>query len=110
MRILLDENMDRRIKRFFDEGHEVLTVQECGWAGKKNGELLRLAQGEFDALATTDRNIPHQQNIASFDLAVVILEAASNAIEDLTPLMERVNAALERPEPGAATRISTFSH
>jgi predicted nuclease of predicted toxin-antitoxin system len=106
VRVLLDENMDRRIKRFFKEEHEIITVQERGWAGKKNGELLRLAQDDFDVFVTTDRNIPHQQSIASFDLTVVILEATSNAIEDLTPLMARVNAALEHPEPGAASRIS----
>lgn len=107
MRVLLDENVDRRIRRFFHEEHEVLTVQERGWAGTKNGELLRLAQDEFEAFVTTDRNIPHQQNIASFDIAVMILEAASNAIEDLTPLMERVNDALDDPKPGTVSRIST---
>lgn len=72
----------------------------------ENSELLRLAHGKFYTFETTDRNIPHQQNIADFDLAIVILEATSNAIEDLTPLMERVNDALDDPKPGTVSRIS----
>ena len=48
MRILLDENMDRRLKRDFDPEHQIMTVPECGWAGKKNGELLSLTEKEFD--------------------------------------------------------------
>ena len=50
MRILLDENMDRRLKRDFDSGHQIMTVPECGWAGKKNGALLSLAAETFDVL------------------------------------------------------------
>lgn len=51
MRILLDENVDRRLKQDFAEGHEVSTVAEAGWAGKNNGELLRLAEERFDVLS-----------------------------------------------------------
>ena len=58
MRVLLDENVDRRLKGTFDEQHEVSTVPERGWAGKKNSELLEAAGKEFDAFVTTDRGIP----------------------------------------------------
>ncbi len=97
--------MDRRLKGDFAEGHEVITVAEAGWAGKKNGELLRLAEREFDALVSTDKGIPHQQNVSSLDLAVVLLRAKSNALEDLAPLMEEVDAALGSVEPGTVVRI-----
>jgi hypothetical protein len=63
LRILPDENVDRRLKQYFTEGRDVITVAEAGWAGKKNGELLRMAELEFDALVSTDRGIPHQQNL-----------------------------------------------
>ena len=106
MRILLDENVDRRLKGDFAEGHEVVTVAEAGWAGKKNGELLRLAEREFDALVSTDKGIPHQQNVSRLDLAVVLLRARSNALEDLVPLMERVNDALGSVEPGIVVGIT----
>jgi len=102
---LLDENVDRRLKRDFAEGHEVVTVAETGWAGKKNGELLRLAEKRFDVLLSTDKGIPHQQNVSRFDLAVVLLRAKSNAYEDLAPLMDEANAKLATVEPGTVVRI-----
>lgn len=97
--------MDRRLRRDFAEGHEVVTVAEAGWAGKKNGELLRLAEERFDVLLSTDKGIPHQQNVSRFDLAVVLLRAKSNAHEDLAPLMNKINAALGSMEPGSVVRI-----
>jgi predicted nuclease of predicted toxin-antitoxin system len=105
LRVLLDENVDRRLKQDFAEGYEVATVAEAGWAGEKNGELLRLAQNGFDVLVSTDKGIPHQQDVSRFDLAVVLLRARSNAREDLAPLMEEVNAALASVEAGTVVRI-----
>ena len=103
MRVLLDENVDRRLKRAFDEEHEVSTVPERGWAGMKNGELLEAAGKEFDALVTTDRGMPYQQNLSRFELAVIVLEAKSNSYEDLASLMDRTNAALGEVVPGEAS-------
>ena len=105
MRVLLDENVDRRLKRAFDDEHEVAMVPERGWAGMKNGELLEVAEKEFDVFVTTDRGIPYQQDLPRFDLAVVVLEAKSNSYEDLASLMDRTNAALGEVLPGEATRI-----
>ena len=102
MRVLFDENVDRRLKRFFDVEHEVSTVASRGWKGKKNGELLNLAQGEFDVFLTRDQNIPYQQNLSRFDIAVVVLQARSNAYEDLAPLVEKASAALPETRPGHA--------
>lgn len=98
--------MDRRLKLDHAEGHEVVTVAEVGWAGKKNGELLRLAEKRFDVLLSTDKGIPHQQNLSRFDLAVVLLRAKSNAYEDLAPLMDEANARLTSGiESGTVVRI-----
>jgi hypothetical protein len=98
--------VDRRLKVHFAEEHTVLTVAEAGWAGKKNGELLRLAQREFEIFVTTDKGIPHQQNISRLDLAVILLRAKSNAYEDLAPLMDEVNAAPETTESGTVHTVS----
>jgi hypothetical protein len=105
LRVLLDENVDQRLKRTFDEQHEVSTVPERGWAGKKKSDLLEAAGKEFDAFVTTHRGIPHQQNLSRFDLAVIVLEAKSNSFEDLASLMDRINAALGGVIPGEAIRI-----
>lgn len=108
MRVLLDEMLDRRIKRFLPDGVEALTVRERGWGSLQNGELLEAAQLEFDVLLTTDRGIPHQQNLENFDLAVVVLSAKSNSIVDLEPMMPKVSRLLEEPSelrPGRAVMV-----
>jgi uncharacterized protein (DUF433 family) len=81
-----------------------VAVAEAGWAGKTNGELLRLAEQRFEVLLSTDKCIPHQQNVSRFDLAVV-LRAKSNAYEDLAPLMNEVRAKLEYTEPGTVLEV-----
>ncbi len=106
MRLLLDEQLDRRLKRFFGEEHEVVTVRERGWGGKENGELIEAAQREFDALVTMDRGIPHQQNLTGVDLMIILLEARSNRLADLTPLVEGVEAALLKARPGEVVRVT----
>ena len=63
MRVLLDENVDRLLKSRFDRGVEVFTVDDCGWKGMKNGDLLRAAQIEFDVFVTMDKNLEYQQNL-----------------------------------------------
>jgi Domain of unknown function (DUF5615) len=105
MRVLLDENVDRRLKVHFDEGMEVLTVRERGWASLTNGALLAAAQIEFDALVTMDRNIPYQQNIASFDLGLVVIRAFSNRKAAVEPLMPEVNRVLTSIQPGQVVYV-----
>lgn len=105
MRVLLDENLPRRLLNNFDPGIEAVTVVGRGWSGLKNGALLRAAEGEFGAFVTADRNIPYQQNLSNFDIAVVILEAKSNSYQDLAPLIERVNEALPGARPGEPVRV-----
>ena len=68
MRLLLDECMPRRLKREFVE-HEVSTVDEAGFKGLKNGQLLRIASGAFDVLITVDRKLSREQRIADFEVS-----------------------------------------
>jgi hypothetical protein len=86
MRVLLDESLPHRLKSHLP-GHEVRSVGEVGWAGRKNGDLLRGAAGLFDVFVTTDRHLPEQQKLAGLEFAIVILIARSNDIADLEPLM-----------------------
>jgi len=73
MRILLDECVPRRLRRELPE-HDVHTVAEMGWAGKKNGELLQSLAGQgFEVLLTVDQNLRHQQNLKAAGIAVVVL-------------------------------------
>jgi hypothetical protein len=76
-----------------------------GWSGKSNGELLALAAAEFDVFLTSDRNLSYQQNVARFDIAVIVLVAPSNSIDDPRPLAPRILAALPRAQAGTLTLV-----
>jgi hypothetical protein len=105
MRILLDECVPRPLRRELPT-HDVHTIREMGWAGKKNGELLALMAGAgFEVLLTVDRNIRHQQNLAASGVAVVVMVAASNRLTDLVPLVPGVEAALRGIQPGDAVEV-----
>ncbi len=100
MRVLLDENLPRRLKGHLPSDWEIFTVPECGWSGKKNGELMQLAAQKFDRFVTMDRGIEFQQNLASYPIATVLLRAASNRLPDLLPLVSNLIAALADVVPG----------
>lgn len=78
MKLLLDECAPRRLKNYF-VGHDVSTIEQAGFKGLKNGNLLRAANGKFEVLITVDKNIEYQQNTAALPSAIVILAAASQS-------------------------------
>jgi hypothetical protein len=104
MRLLLDECVPKRLKREL-LGHEVQTVQDMGWAGIKNGALLKLAEGRFDALLTVDQGIEYQQNLSGLKISVVVMRAASNDVDDLRPLLPGVEQALASVRTGETMRV-----
>jgi len=104
MRVLLDECVPRALRNDIP-GHEVKTVAEVGCAGVKNGELLRLAAAEFDLLITVDRNLEYQQNFEGLSLAVIVIDAPSNDINALRPLMPAVLAAIAQTRPGVVMHV-----
>jgi len=101
VRVLLDECLPRRLKRDL-VGHDARTTPEMGWASKRNGDLLRLAERDFDVFLTVDRKLQHQQNLSTFNIAVVVLVAPSNTLADLQPLMTTVLENLARAKRGEA--------
>jgi len=78
-----------------------------GWAGVKNGQLLTLAQAEFDVFITVDRNLSFQQNLSQFNLAVIVLQAPSNRLADLKPLVSKVLDIVLTAAKGQVTTVST---
>ena len=99
MRLRLDECVVRPLKRDL-AGHEVSTVVEAGYGGLKNGVLLRAASGNYDVLISVDRNIAFQQNVASLQIAVLIVIANGITYSDLKPLVPEILTALETIQPG----------
>jgi predicted nuclease of predicted toxin-antitoxin system len=104
MKILIDECLPRKLKNEL-LNHEVKTVPEVGWAGKKNGDLLRLMAGVFDVFITIDGNLEDQQQLAAQPVAFVVLAAINNKLETLLPLMPDVRAALETIQSGQVVKI-----
>jgi predicted nuclease of predicted toxin-antitoxin system len=104
MRILLDECLPRKLKDELPD-HDVTTVPEAGWAGATNGELLSLSSGRFEVFITVDTGLEHQQDLGRLPFAVIALNASSNRIEALRPLMRRVRHGLGRARPGALIRV-----
>lgn len=105
MKLLFDECIDRKFTREF-VGYEVKTVPQMGWAGVKNGQLLALAEAEFDVFITVDRNLSFQQNLSQFNIAVIVLQAPSNRLAELKPLVPDVLAILATAAKGQATVVS----
>ena len=99
MRVLLDEQVPVGLAHLL-QGHRTDTVASRGWAGVTNGELLQHMRGEYDVLVTMDRGIRFQQNLQGLPFGVLLIQAGSNRLRDLAPLVSRILAALEMLEPG----------
>ena len=104
MRILLDEDLPRRLASLL-VGHNVSTVQRSGWTGIKNGKLLVLAAAEFDVFLTMDRNLEFQQNLAALPIAVLVVEAVSNRMEHLVPMVPGILKELNHIPPKSLRKI-----
>jgi|SRR5215467_1514390 len=96
--------VDQRFRRDLVD-HEVITVQEAGWAGKKNGELLALSAKTYQVFITVDRNLYFQQNLSTFNIAVLVLAARTNRLADLRPLAKDALSELPVLKPGQVSII-----
>ena len=105
MKLLLDESLPKRLKKDFTE-HEIYTVTDKKWNGKKNGELLSLMLNEgFDALFTFDKNLEHQQNFEKYPIAVFVLIAENNTYALLSELVEKIKVELEKQFKTGITKV-----
>ncbi|PYU53116.1 MAG: hypothetical protein DMG48_02440 [Acidobacteria bacterium] len=110
MRILIDECAPRALKKhLMNHGHECRTVQEAGWSGKQNGELLSLAEPAFDVLVTVDTNLRYQQNLSGRRIAIVVLQSSSNRLEHLRQHFPTLVLALDKIEPGEMVQVGSIS-
>lgn len=98
MRLLLDESVPARLRTCLG-AHQVRTVGDMGWGGATNGRLLALAAQHFDAMITVDKNMQHQLNLRTLPLAVVVLDARSNKLSALLPLVGQLEVALASLKP-----------
>ncbi|MEO7659213.1 MAG: DUF5615 family PIN-like protein [Pyrinomonadaceae bacterium] len=108
MKLLLDHNLDRRLRQYFPD-RSVSTAFENGWANARNGELLRLAESNgFDVLLTADANIKDQQNISGRSIAVLIFRSFNNRLVTHREMIGQVAETLTRIQPGQIVEV--FHH
>ena len=91
MKILIDENLPRYLKRVLSK-YDVQTVQDMGWHGVENGTLLNLAESVFDIFLTADKNLPYQQNLSDRQLGIVVFP--SNKLSVVKSIEEQLKAEI----------------
>lgn len=105
MKILLDHNLDRRLKNHLTE-YETATTQEQGWADALNGELLTLAEENgFDVLLTADANIKNQQNLSDRKIAILVLRAFNNRLATHAEMVEDIHKTLAKIQPSEIVEV-----
>ena len=102
MKILFDESVPRLLKRRLPH-LDISTVQEMGWAGLRNGELLRRAEEHFDVFVTADQNLRYQQNLSGRKLAILVLP--SNQVPLVARLVPVVETLLATIQPGIVVDV-----
>ena len=105
MRVLLDNNVPIDLKRRLARPHNVLHCRDVGWEGLANGRLVRAADAKFEAMVTVDKSMPHQTPLTGLRLAVLVLDAGSNKVEDVLAFAERIREVLENAPPGQYTWV-----
>jgi hypothetical protein len=102
VKILLDESVPRLLKLRLPH-LDISTVQELGWAGVRNGELLRRAEEQFDIFVKADQNLRYQQNLSGRTIAILVLP--SNQVPLVAQLVPAVEALLTTIQPGTVVDV-----
>lgn len=105
MKILLDHNLDRRLKWHL-AGHDVSTTQEQGWADVLNGELLALLEANgFDLMLTADTNIKSQQNLSNRNISIIVLRARNNRLATHLEMLDDVEKLIPKIKRGEVVEV-----
>ena len=103
MTILLDESVPRLIKIHLIE-FSIVTVQEMGWAGMKNGQLLAAASQQFTIFITADQKLRYQQNLTGNQLSIIVL--SSNQIPMVMTSLPAIREIILTIQPGTLIELS----
>ncbi len=98
-RVLLDHCVPRTLIREMSD-YPATHVSTLGWQQYDDRPLLERADKLFDVFVTVDRNIPAQQQLTRYSIAVIILRAHKNSVPALLPLVPDLLATFERIKPG----------
>jgi len=108
MKILFDECFPRTLKHSVDPKHEIVWAQDTDYHGAEDKDLLAKAVAEkFTVFVTVDQNIPYQQQLSNFPIAIVNILTLSNAAPHLKRLMPQLNEILDRIKIGDLIILKT---
>ncbi len=106
MRLVLDEDLPRDLVPHFEAGgHHVVHVEDLGWKGIRNSELLRRISGDYEVLITGDTNMRHQQKLSDHNVAVIVLHPRLKVFDQLLALVPASLTAIPNAPRGEATII-----
>jgi predicted nuclease of predicted toxin-antitoxin system len=94
MKVLLDHNFPPQLRTEFSEAFEVETASYHGWEGIDDDALLRVAEGEFAVLVTLDTSLAEQQNLADFEIGIVVLDVHPIYPDELRKHLPSLNFAI----------------
>lgn len=95
MKLLLDENLPKKLKYRFSDKYEVITVPEMGWSGIKNGDLLKLMKiKKMRVLLSIDKNMSHQQNLERSKVSLIVFNTKDSRYNSLVKFIPKVEKLL----------------
>ncbi|HEX7859224.1 MAG TPA: hypothetical protein VF773_02735 [Verrucomicrobiae bacterium] len=97
MKVLSDEFAPAPIQRTV-RSLQISIVEDAGFKGLSNGDLIKAAEGIYDVLVTADKNLRYQQNLAGRRIAIV--ELPNNSWPRLKGMMQVFEATILRAKPG----------
>jgi predicted nuclease of predicted toxin-antitoxin system len=106
VRIVIDEGIPRELAPLFSgAGMDVRHVEDIGLQGMKNGALLTALSASCDVFVTGDTSLEHQQNLAKYDLAIVVIRPQRLVVDQIKPLIPLAVAAFTTAPKHAVTTI-----
>jgi len=102
LKILLDESVPHVVQTLLSH-LAIRTVQDMGWTGTKNGELLRRAEAEFEVFVTADQQLRYQQNLSGRKLAIIVIP--TNQVRSVVALLPKIEESMKQAQPGTYLEI-----
>ncbi len=106
MKILIDECVPRPLIKLLP-GYFARTVQEMGWGAYSNGDLLKLAEGQFGLFITSDQNIRYQQNLTGRQIAILVLSTNNLAVIQANASL--IMEAVQRIQPAGFIELNLLT-
>jgi hypothetical protein len=102
VRVLFDTYVPQPLRKSLP-GHTIKTAQEMGWDRLRNGELIRMAEGSFDVLITSDQKLKYQQNLSGRAIGIIVLP--TNHLRAVLKLASKIAVELPEVSPGVLLEI-----